>query len=374
MKNFIYLILVFCLLAGLNIKAAELNIVTWNVKGQFLEYIEKNRVSDFAAFDKALKPDILVLTEVAGESEAKFIAKSLGWQKYYGAVSNLGTVRDAVYQGLEFAVISKIPISSVTEYDVTPDGVINIFSNDKSYIPKPVTEQKPNTDGVPFIQQTGGRDRVTLRVDLNNNMTILPVHLKSNRNYHCADVGTAYKYLEKNKIEIPDLLRTRYHNGFEAATNKHLKNAEERERTIAAVALIGDLIIKDGRIVLIAGDFNTGYEIAKAGDRLDYDCKLENFTCEKGPFLKGACKGDGFDDTLSILENGLKRADGTRTSKWQVLSKKLESTYDDEAYANVAIDHIAVPSKIASEFTNAKAYNDFFGSDHKPVFTTFKQK
>jgi hypothetical protein len=126
-------------------------------------------------------------------------------------------------------------------------------------------------------------------------------------------------------------------------------------------------------VPIIAGDFNTGFEPGKAGNSFA-DCTLQNFSCESGPFPALACRdGDGYDDTLAILENGL-----VGDVRWAVLSKDLLRTYQGDErpqYADRAIDHIAVPLPHMSRFTVAERpgsdKGDRFGSDHYPITTTY---
>lgn len=56
-----------------------------------------------------------------------------------------------------------------------------------------------------------------------------------------------------------------------------------------------------------------------------------------------------------------------------MLSKELGRTYDDDAFADKAIDHIAVPAVVSAKFTTATKSDETFGSDHFAVITTFTE-
>ena len=136
---------------------------------------------------------------------------------------------------------------------------------------------------------------------------------------------------------------------------------------MAAAVKVANVAIDEGKTVILAGDMNTSYEPGLVGSKVA-DCALKAFTCDKGKLPANACtNGDGYDDTLGgILEAGLVGA-----TKWKVLSKSLDRTYDDTVFANHAIDHFAVPVGVAGKFTDAKKGAGTFGSDHFPIVTEY---
>ena len=343
-------------------------IVSWNVSPTFYEGLEL-RKHDFQQLNEQLRPDILILVEVSGAIEAQMIADQLGWDDYYLAVSDWSIARTNAYFSLEAAVISKVPITNVVEYDTQPESVVPVIHNGE-LTQIPVTEKKLSSAGIPHFGDTLAQtDRGTMRVDLANGLSIFPVHLKSNRNNACFDLRDIIRNLEKYGFPVSPALRESYERGFAAATDAHLNNARKRERVIASVARVAGIAFEDGLIPVIAGDFNTAFESGKYG--IDpSDCELAEFSCAKGPFPKQACSnGDGFDDTLGILEKGL-----TSKITWQFVSRDFPRTYDDSAYANLAIDHIAVPEDTRDHFTAPGVGDKTFGSDHYPLMVNFQNK
>jgi hypothetical protein len=76
-------------------------IVSWNAQATLMESLPARR-HDFARLNVDLKPDVLVLVEIAGQPEAEFIAKSLGWENYHAVMSDFDKVRDSAYTGLKW--------------------------------------------------------------------------------------------------------------------------------------------------------------------------------------------------------------------------------------------------------------------------------
>lgn len=343
--------------------AADVKIVSWNAEAGMYEAIEK-RHTDFGQLVSDLNPDVLVLIEVNGPEELKRIISGLGWTEYHAVLSDFSDVNTDAFSGLEVAVISKIPITAATELDASnADGTHAVFG---TFGALPTTEEKLSSQGISHIQPLANTDRGTLRVDLANGLTIFPVHLKSNTNGPCIDADEASKTLAKMGLAIPAEISNGIANGFDLSTKENVLNAVKRERVIAAVEKQARAASSEGRMVVIAGDFNTSYEAGKVGSTFD-DCNLANYGCAKMPFPANTCvAGDGYDDTLSILELGL-----TGGAPWKVLTKELGRTYDDDAFADKAIDHIAVPATISSKFAVATKSGETYGSDHFAVMTTY---
>ena len=216
------------------------------------------------------------------------------------------------------------------------------------------------------IRDRAQTDRGTMRVDLENGLTLFPLHLKSNRVGQCSDLARAGSALRAAGIDVPAEVQAAFDNGFAKATKTRLSNAAKRERVMAATIVVAEDAVADGRTVVIAGDLNTAFETGKSGADLSSDCKLSDFSCAKAPFPEAARSGsDGFDDTLGMLEAGL-----VGDTKWTVLSKGLPRTYDDPAFANAAIDHIVVPVADSDRFSTAIRASETYGSDHYPIATT----
>jgi hypothetical protein len=354
--------------ANVSIAAEPVRIVSWNTKPALYEALDK-RLPDFKALDRDLKPDVLVFIEVAGEHEVRKIVQALGWTKYHAIVTNWASLNHQVHFALEAAVISKIPIIRAVEYDASPDGHHEVFSNDGE-VSGVTSEAALSSRGIAgFGDPLARTDRGTIRVDLANGLTIFPAHLKSNRNGACIDLSNAIRTLRRVGLAVPPAAKSFLEAGFTRATKERLSNARKRERVMAAMVRVANQAIADGRTVLIAGDMNTSFEPGLAGKAVE-DCVLADFSCTKGPLPPTACAtGDGYDDTLgSILEAGL-----VGRTKWKVLSRNLPRTYDDPAFADFAIDHIAVPIGIAAKFSAAQRGAKTYGSDHFPIWTDWRR-
>jgi hypothetical protein len=264
-------------------------------------------------------------------------------------------------------VISKLPIVKAVEYDSSPDGYEEAFSH-KGSLAGVVSEKELSSTGIKgFGEPLAKTDRGTMWVDLANGPTIFPLHLKSNRNEACQKLEDAVKTLRRFGLPVPANANSFLQKGFARATAEHVANAKKRERVMAATVRVANEAAGEGRIVVIAGDLNTSFEPGKFGNKVS-DCTLTDFSCAKAPFAASACRGDGYDDTLGMLEEGL-----VGDFKWKVLSRGLRRTYSDKAFGDFAIDHIAVPVAHAASFSPAHRALELYGSDHFPIFATFNR-
>lgn len=351
-------------LAVSNAWAADVRIVSWNVAASPYEKVLA-RASDYQKMADTLSPDVIVLVELTGLADLKVIAEAVGWPTYYAAVSDGQVQGDEIHFSLEVGILSKIPITSVVEFDPKPDGRIHMV----------LTNAKPDGDNsIPVsekplkgIEKTGlaATDRGTLRVDLQNGLSIFPVHFKSNSNEACFTASDAISGLKKLGLPPVPALEEILDEGSEAKSKADKENAFKRERVMAATKMVADQAVADGRTVLIAGDWNTSFEPGKFGRSFE-DCQLAAFSCTKAPFPASACVGDGYDDTFAI---GTVPLSGSQ--KWAILTKDLGRTYDDNAFADKAIDHIAVSEFQASGFSAPTVGPETFGSDHFPVSTVW---
>ncbi|MGH1351230.1 MAG: hypothetical protein ACRBBN_10525 [Methyloligellaceae bacterium] len=183
------------------VMAKPFKIVSWNVSPLLSEGI-RLRTKQIQKLNADLKPDVIVLVEVVGRDEAILMAKALGWKHYYGVVTNWGKVYGTPYFGLEAAVISKTPITRAIELDASPDGFHKGFSHEGD-VEGIVSEEALSSDGISHIETLARTDRGTMRVDLDNGLTIFPLHLKSNRVGECIDLGNALKTFRKRGLSIP---------------------------------------------------------------------------------------------------------------------------------------------------------------------------
>ncbi|AJC80158.1 endonuclease/exonuclease/phosphatase family protein [Rhizobium etli bv. phaseoli str. IE4803] len=344
--------------------AADVKIVSWNVAASPHERLLA-RASDYKKMADTLSPDVIVLIELTGRSDVKAIADAIGWQTYYATVSDGQVQGDEIHMSLEVGVLSKIPITSVTEFDPKPEGHIHpVMTNSKPDGDTSIPVKEMPLKGIDMMG-LAATDRGTLRVDLANGLTVFPVHLKSNSNDACFAADDAIKALKKLGLPAVPALQTVLDNGSEVKAKADKDNAFKRERVIAATKTVADQAVADGRRVLIAGDWNTSFEPGKFGQSFD-DCSLTAFSCAKAPFPASACTGDGFDDTFAIMTMPL-----VGSQKWTMLTKDLGRTFKDTEFADKAIDHITVPAAQAASFATPKVGPETFGSDHFPIFTVW---
>jgi endonuclease/exonuclease/phosphatase family metal-dependent hydrolase len=344
--------------------AAEVKIASWNVAASTYEKVLA-RAADYKSMADALQPDVIVLVELTGRPDLKAIAEAIGWPSYFAVVSDGQTQGDEIHMALEVGVLSKVPITSVIEYDPKPEGHISqVFTNSKPEGDSLIPVKEMPLKGIDKMG-LAATDRGTLRVDLANGLTIFPVHLKSNSNNVCFAATQTLENLAKLKLPPLQALQDIADKGSDLKAKADLDNAFKRERVIAATKVVADQAVADGRTVLIAGDWNTSFEPGKFGQSLD-DCNLAAFSCAQAPFPKDACVGDGYDDTFAILTVPL-----SGTQKWTMLTRDLGRTFDETAFADKAIDHMAVPVSNASAFAEPKVASETFGSDHYPIFTSW---
>jgi endonuclease/exonuclease/phosphatase family metal-dependent hydrolase len=352
------------LLLATNCWATDVRVASWNVAASSYEKV-LSRAADYKGMAETLKPDVIVLIELTGRPDIKAIADAIGWPTYYAAVSDGQVQGDEIHAALEVGILSKIPITSVVEYDPKPEGRTN----------QVLTNAKPDGDSsIPVSERPlkgidrmglAATDRGTIRVDLANGLTVFPVHLKSNSNDACFASGDAIAALKKLGLPAVPALQDVIDSGSDVKAKADKDNAFKRERVIAATKVVADQAVAEGRTVLIAGDWNTSFEPGKFGNTFD-DCQLSKFSCEKAPFPATACAGDGYDDTFAILTVPL-----AGMQKWTMLTRNLGRTFSDTAFADKAIDHMSVPEAQAAAFVEPTVGPNTFGSDHFPIITTW---
>jgi hypothetical protein len=350
--------------------AESVRIVSWNVSPSLYEKMER-REANIRTMRDELNPDVLVLVEVAGIEELRRIVNSLGWERYHAVITDWSQLNENVHFALEAAVISKIPIIRAIEYDAArTDGHSEVFTQ-AGVVPGLVTEEVLSADGIKgFGSSLRWTDRGTIRVDLANGLTIFPLHLKSNFNAACKALEDAAAGIKSSGLPPYEPIQRLLDNGFTKATEERLSSALKRESVMAAVVRVAEQV-SDDRTTILAGDWNTSYEPGLYGSKPE-DCKLADYSCKPGPIPSGACTGaDGYDDTIGgILEAGL-----TGSTRWTVLTKGLGRTYRSsqrpDPFADLAIDHFAVPETAATRFAPASKGSDTFGSDHFPIVTVW---
>ncbi|MGO7353892.1 hypothetical protein ACCS66_04050 [Rhizobium ruizarguesonis] len=364
MKNLRSLLLASGTLLATNSLAADVKIVSWNIAASPYEKVLA-RASDYKKMVDTLSPDVIVMIELTGRADLKAIADAIGWPTYYATVSDGQVQGDEIHASLEVGVLSKIPISSVIEFDPKPEGHTHqVFTNTKPDGDGSIPVKEMPLKGIDMMG-LAATDRGTLRVDLANGLTVFPVHLKSNSNDACFAADDAIKGLKKLGLPPVPALQSILDNGSDVKAKADKDNAFKRERVIAATKTVADQAVTDGRTVLIAGDWNTSFEPGKFGQSLD-DCQLAAFSCARAPFPVSACTGDGFDDTFAIMTVPL-----SGSEKWTMLTKDLGRTFRDTEFADKAIDHMTAPVGQAASFAAPKVAPDTFGSDHFPISTVW---
>ncbi|MGO7861664.1 hypothetical protein ACC676_08635 [Rhizobium ruizarguesonis] len=351
-------------LLATNSWAADVKIVSWNIAASPYEKVLA-RASDYKKMVDTLSPDVIVMIELTGRADLKAIADAIGWSTYYATVSDGQVQGDEIHASLEVGVLSKIPISSVIEFDPKPEGHTHqVFTNTEPDGDGSIPVKEMPLKGIDMMG-LAATDRGTLRVDLANGLTLFPVHLKSNSNDACFDADDAIKGLKKLGLPPVPALQSILDNGSDVKAKADKDNAFKRERVIAATKTVADEAVTDGRTVLIAGDWNTSFEPGKFGQSFD-DCQLAAFSCTRAPFPVSACAGDGFDDTFAILTLPL-----SGSEKWTMLTKDLGRTFRDTEFTDKAIDHMTAPVGQAASFAAPKVVPDTFGSDHFPISTVW---
>ena len=386
-----------------------LRIATWNVLRGTVEEIERRAQGpDLKNAKDALRADILILQELSSFAAAQRLAHHLGMTNAHIAVSDFNYDTGAWYKAHEVAIISKVPIVSVEEYDAnikndhgnpilirTNSNRIDMTSGvqHELKVPQQIKEGVPS-DQMPDMSKVRG----FLRVQLENNMVIYAVHLKSQRIGFCGrpkyDVQDAKSLLtrlqlssnfESEATELDKILKKVEENEKSDIWQKTpswpqaKRDATKREFVIAAIAeRVADDLAK-GYSVVVGGDFNiAANEPCKSGSNLEVDTVL-NLTCGDRKIDKERCpNGDGYDDTHSILTSGIMRE--VRMRSLAGTMQRTHRSNHEESYANLPIDYLYVAGPSRENFTLARRIGTpdlknrrrVFGSDHHPVLTTLR--
>lgn len=162
-------------------------------------------------------------------------------------------------------------------------------------------------------------DRGFLRVDFDNDLSLYAVHWKSS-------VG-----------------------------EDEIKNAKKREYQATGLKKDAEKLLREGRTIVVMGDYNITAHPSRSGTNEEEDCKIKKQVCDDDR--------DGYDDSISILMT----LDGSA----KLLSKDVKRTYLNKEFKDAVIDHILVAGPQADTFGTAytSSYDGktYFGSDHKPI-------
>jgi endonuclease/exonuclease/phosphatase family metal-dependent hydrolase len=317
MKRLLMLALVVWLMSsppGWSQDRQSLRIVNWNVEALFEPAAAQDRRHDFQPFAQELKPDILLLQEVTKLATVEKVRKLMGLEGYHIVMSDFEQNDNGQFNALEVAIISRLPLEKVIEFDRSPDN--------QSGDPE---ERKLERVDLPGIAETGASRGFLYAEVPEAQLVLIVTHLKSS-----------------GRVGEPDR-----------------ENAQKRELVAAAIAeYVNEILLREGNdhTVLVAGDFNVGEtDAAKNGRVLGAD-------------HVGSEAGDRYDDTHAILSAGL--IGGLQMTS---LTRRLgKETYVGAAFPGTGpIDVIYVAGPGVSQFTLAGAGRHAYGSDHLPVFTTF---
>lgn len=293
--------------------SGDVKIVTWNVKDMKSLSDVAERKNDLLRFSETMRPDILILQEVSSKAIVEQIRNEMRLVDYSIAISDFLQPEGRDKAPFEVAFISKFPFQKLKEYDTTLDNGPE-SSNEKKITPLSHIGIKEKRPGRGFL--LGQIDDLKL--------TIIGLHLKSSR----------------GKIGHPDKA-----------------NAEKREVVMASVASTINKNINslNGYSHLVAGDFNIGHsDHKKIGTDLKSDC------------YKNCSGEDGYDETHALLGAGL--VGGLKMTN--LTGGIKDATFP--RYPGSPIDNIYVTGPSSNNFSPARKGSDTFGSDHLPVWTTYK--
>ncbi len=284
-------------------------IITWNVEDATSVESVRARERDFLMFAQNLQHDLILLQEVTSEHVVKEIRNCMNLENYFIACSDFVKPDSEERWAFEVALISKFPITEITEYDPEPDG----FS--------PGREIKLDTS--PTVVPRVATSRGFLRIRIESiEIIVIVVHLKSS---------------------------------LGAVGREDGRNASKREFVATGVALC---VVEDKEnfpdyAIIVAGDFNVGYDDRmKNGINLNVDHYKPS-------------RGDLYDETHAILGGGLI----DRLYMKNLTASIRDSTFRN--WQGSPIDNIYVDGHRRDRFEAARKAQSTYGSDHYPVWTDY---
>ncbi|MCF8004194.1 MAG: endonuclease/exonuclease/phosphatase family protein [Chromatiaceae bacterium] len=182
MRSLLTLIPAAWLLLALTPALADgLRLMTWNVEGgEQPPNVIAGRVAQALAEVGAV--DVLVLQEVVAEEQVRAAAEAGGFAHW--AMSDFSPpmrITDAWWKSLEVAILSRVPIESAAEWDLTgrkPTGDGHPPRSSAAGVPSRELRVDVDTgDPAP--------SRGFLRADLENGLSVYAVHWKSSRGEDC---------------------------------------------------------------------------------------------------------------------------------------------------------------------------------------------
>lgn len=302
--------------AATSASAEVLRIAAWNVHEGFTPEGIKTRSSDFTGFAARVRPDVLIIEEITSLAAAEAVRDAMGLKGYHVACSDFSPGDAPDFSAFEVGVISRFPITQVIEYDPSLDN------EGKPGAPQelPIAPLLKIGQLAPTEAQRI-RGFLWVRIDALK-LTAVAVHLKSSR-------------------------------GADGEDDR--SNAALREFVTAAVvdSVAQDLRLFPDYTCLVAGDFNVGHSDPKNGSDPNREDVVTTST------------SDGYDETHAMIGGGLLGL------KMRNLSLAIrETTFP--GINSTPIDNIYVAGPAAAQFTPAVLEMETFGSDHRPMITTWE--
>ncbi len=121
MKRLVVLLIASMCLAT-TAHAADVRIVTWNAKELFTPDDAFDRAGKLADFVAAAEPDILILQEITSLEVAEAFNVASGLNAPHVACSDFVQNPTLKHSSFEVAILSKIPLDQVIEFDPSPDN------------------------------------------------------------------------------------------------------------------------------------------------------------------------------------------------------------------------------------------------------------
>ncbi len=369
--------------------ADEVTIGIWNVSQGTLKSVTRRsdqlaRLRDELKRVTSSRPPLMVLEEVTSFAAAEFIAKALGYDSGTVAVSDAGSDREIWPFALEVAIITTLPVVSVTAFKSKPDPkstpfLVDIASNK-------VTNgvvQKLIVPVVSGIDDQANVPRAVLRLELQGGVVVYGVHLNSS--------GLGFCRLDDQKTQAENLAKTAdalglsteasavrnavdrvkaeigraESPGIEATSAETFRRAATREAAAAAIVRLAESDVANGKRVFVGGDFNTPLqEKCKTGGNLAEDF-TRRLVAEPPPPLTPAVT------LMALMIRSQFSPRGWREEPvFGSLQRESGIHLPPPAFVDSPIDNVLIAGSDA-EFVAHKLVDPMgskpFGSDHHPV-------